>query len=426
MPEGRQSPRHPWKKVWDAVFLGAAMPISKLHRLEAECRQGVLAARLGALSEGTMGYALQRQEPAQVFALGCGVARRLKRNGLLRSEGTRGRIVVAVDGIEICSSFVRCCDTCMERKVKHQVDGQLRQDLQYYHRIVAVVVVSTPFPIPLGIRFQKPGETEVACALALLRELDEQLGCRFFDVLVADALYLQRGFVKEVEALRREGVISLKENQPELRAEAQRLTDGPPQTPPATPPEEVQVWHAPEVYCPVADRSVRVVKTVRIQKRNRLPVRSEDCGKMLTHRVNPAQIMQSKKKVLVYDFWNDLFMGETEDEVTIAVPPRNVRSLCIVETAGVPQVLEVSDYLPQMGYGLSEVSWSEGGRTLRGQSAGASGDSYHIVFYVPTGYEPDRAIVDTKETPLVKQPKNLWVLPLTGKGKPVEWSVHFR
>jgi len=147
---------------------------------------------------------------------------------------------------------------------------------------------------------------------------------------------------------------------------------------------------------------------------------------MLTHRVNPAQIIQSKKKVLVYDFWNDLFIGETEDELAIAVPPRNVRTLCIVETAGVPRVLEVSDYLPQMGYGLSEVSWSEGGRTLRGQSAGPSGDSYHIVFYVPMGYEPDRAIVDREEVPLLRQPKNLWVLRLTGQGKLVEWSVHFR
>ena len=201
MPEGRQSPRHPWKKVWDAVFLGAAVQISNLHQLEAECRQGILAQRIGALSEDTMGYALERQAPTAVFALGCEVARRLKRNGVLHSDGARGRVVVAVDGIEICSSFVRCCDTCMERRVEHQVDGQERKDIQYYHRIVAVVVVSTPFPLPLGIRFQKDGETEVACAMALLRALDQQLGCRFFDLLVADALYLQQGFVQEVERL---------------------------------------------------------------------------------------------------------------------------------------------------------------------------------------------------------------------------------
>jgi len=56
-------------------------------------------------------------------------------------------------------------------------------------------------PIPLGIRFQKNGENEVACSLDLLRELTEQLGRRFLDVLVADALYLQAPFVKEIEGL---------------------------------------------------------------------------------------------------------------------------------------------------------------------------------------------------------------------------------
>jgi hypothetical protein len=61
------------------------------------------------------------------------------------------------------------------------------------------VLVSTSFPIPLGVRFQKNGEGEAACALALLQDLVGQLGRRFLDVLVGDALYLQAPFVKEVE-----------------------------------------------------------------------------------------------------------------------------------------------------------------------------------------------------------------------------------
>jgi hypothetical protein len=73
-----------------------------------------------------------------------------------------------VDGIEIGSSFVRCCDTCLERTVQPQVDGERREDTSYYHRMVAVVLVSTDFPVPLGIRFQKDGESEVACAVRLL------------------------------------------------------------------------------------------------------------------------------------------------------------------------------------------------------------------------------------------------------------------
>ena len=90
MPEGRHYAQHPWNKVWDAVFLGAAVQIPNRHYLEAECRQGVLAERIGALSEDTMGYALERQDPPGAFALGCEVARRLKRNGVLHSDWARG------------------------------------------------------------------------------------------------------------------------------------------------------------------------------------------------------------------------------------------------------------------------------------------------------------------------------------------------
>ena len=158
LPEGREFPQHRWKKVFDAVFLGAAMQIPSLLQIEAECREGALAKRIGPISDDTIGYALQRQSPEPVFALSCEIARRLKRNGVLRSDWSRGLVVAAVDGIEICSSFVRCCDACMEREVQHKVNGEMRTDIQYYHRIVVVAVVSTPFPIPLGLRFRRTGK----------------------------------------------------------------------------------------------------------------------------------------------------------------------------------------------------------------------------------------------------------------------------
>jgi hypothetical protein len=207
------------------------------------------------------------------------VARRLQRNGVLHSDWARGRLVAAVDGIEICSSFFRCCDACLERQVEPKVDGPLRKDTPYDHRIVAVGLVSTPFPVPLGIRFPPDGETEVACAVGLWGERDRQLGRRFLDVLGADALYLQQGFVNTVESLHLEWVITLQENQPELLAEAQRLTAGPAEATLCNAQEDVQLWHAPEVYWPVADRSRRVVKTFRTQKVRRAQVIRQPTGK---------------------------------------------------------------------------------------------------------------------------------------------------
>ena len=276
LPEGRESPQHPWKKVFDAVFLGAAMQISSLLQIEAECCDGALAKRIGPISDDTIGYALQRQSPEPVFALSCEIARRLKRNGVLRSDWSRGLVVAAVDGIEICSSFVRCCDACMEREIEHKVNGELQTDIQYYHRIVVVAVVSTPFPIPLGLRFQKNGEGEVACALALLQDLDRQLGRRFLDVLVGDALYLQAPFVKEVERLGLVWAFTLKENQPDLLREAQRFTQESPTGVHAETGREIRYWHLPEIDWPAADRLVRVVKTVRIEPLRRVAVSEKD------------------------------------------------------------------------------------------------------------------------------------------------------
>ena len=276
LPEGRQFPQHPWKKVFAAVFLGAAMQIPSLLQIEAECHDGALAKRIGPISDDTLGYALERQSPEPVFELSCEIARRLKRNGVLRSAWSRGLVVGAIDGIEICSSFARCCDACMEREVQRKVNGEMQTDIQYYHRIVAITLVSTPFPIPLGVRFQQNGEGEVACALALLQDLVDRLGRRYLDVLVGDALYLQAPFVKEVERLGLVWGFTLKENQSELLREAEHFTQGSPTGVHAEPGREIRYWHLPEVDWPVADRRVRVVKTVRIEQQRRVTVSEKD------------------------------------------------------------------------------------------------------------------------------------------------------
>lgn len=254
-----------------AVFLGSACQLASVHQIETECRDGVLAKRIGPLSEDTIRYTLERLEPVMVLKLWGLVARRLKRNGVLRSSWALGRVVAAIDGIEICHSFTRCCEACLERTVKCMVDGETREVVQYYHRISVVTIVSGGFPVPVGLRFQRKGETEVECTLALLKELRGILGCRFFDLLVGDALYLQAPLVKAVEEMGFDWVFNLKANQPELLAEAERVTGGQPERM-VSGAEELLVWDGGEVYWPAADRSVRVVKTVRRQSVTRVAV----------------------------------------------------------------------------------------------------------------------------------------------------------
>lgn len=301
MPEGRRSPQHPWRKVFAALFLGAAGQMPSLLEMEAECRRGSLAKRIGPLSNNTFAYAMQRQNPEDLFALGCSVAKRIKRNAMVESSWSRGFVVAAVDGIEICSSYTRCCPRCLERRVERKTDGQIRECIQYYHRIVAVVVVSGEFPVPLGLRFQQPGETEVTCARLLLQDLVQSLGRRYFDILVADAIYLQKPFIEFIEGLGLHWVINLKENQPDLLASAERLTAGPPHQIDADAGRPLDLWHLPEIYWPVADRSIRVLKTVRRRRRSRIVVKDKS--------VSARQQTQSSEDIATNFYASNLQLG---------------------------------------------------------------------------------------------------------------------
>ena len=164
--------------------------------------------------------------------------------------------------------------------MKYKVGEEQREQIQYYHRISLVSIVSSSFRIPLGIRFQAPGEDEVACSLALLEDLIGQLGRRFLDGLVTDALYLRTSFVQKIEALGLDWVITLKANQPELLAEAERVAATlSPYPPYAQQDESLQLWYLPQLHWVAADREVQVVKTVRQQSRRRQHVASAEIGK---------------------------------------------------------------------------------------------------------------------------------------------------
>ena len=69
---------------------------------------------------------------------------------------------------------------------------------------------------------------------------------------------------------------TLKQNQPELLREAERLTQNSPTGLQQEPSHELQYWHLPEVDWPVADRLVRVVKTVRLAHQRRVRVSEKD------------------------------------------------------------------------------------------------------------------------------------------------------
>jgi hypothetical protein len=79
-----------------------------------------------------------------------------------------------------------------------------------------------------------------------------------------------------------------------------------------------------------------------------------------------------------------------------------------------------------MEFGLKNVAWSPNEATLKGQTTGVVGDAYHIAVYVPAGYAVVQGMADGKAAFLVKADQNVWLIPVKGNNRPVEWSVKFR
>jgi alpha-galactosidase len=146
----------------------------------------------------------------------------------------------------------------------------------------------------------------------------------------------------------------------------------------------------------------------------------------LKQHVAPRELLKTTRDVLVYNFWDDYSIDTPEGELTAEVPPDGTKTFCLVAITGKPQALAVSNYLPQSRYGLDAVTWSDADRTLGGNTTGASGDLYHITFYAPTSYAPDKSTVNGQDAFLVNQKKNVWVIPVMGHGSSVSWSVHFK
>lgn len=83
----------------------------------------------------------------------------------------------------------RCCEACCQRIVT--VKDQ--EVVEYYHRGVVCHLVGLEIALPLDVELIRPGEGEVIAAKRLLERVIQHYG-RFFDGIVADALYLEAPF----------------------------------------------------------------------------------------------------------------------------------------------------------------------------------------------------------------------------------------
>jgi len=227
MSDSRIDPEISPPSVFLALFHSFVFRLPSFQQLDSELAHSYFQSWIGAeraFRDDTLRYSLCGFDLEPLEAMLVDVNRRLKRGKAFDEGRVQGRLVAALDGIEVLSSFSRCCEHCLERRVTRKDQaGRKIEEIQYYHRAVGCQMVHSPVKPFLAIEWLQPGESEETAALRLLRRLPEQYGSRFFDILLMDALYAQTPVLKLIQETGWDMVVSLKQNARDLYQSAMRL-----------------------------------------------------------------------------------------------------------------------------------------------------------------------------------------------------------
>jgi hypothetical protein len=279
MSDARTDPEISPSSVFLTLFHSFVFRLPSFQQLDSELSHSYLQQWIGAeraFRDDTLRYSLCGFDLDPLEAMLVDVNRRLKRSKAFDEGRVQGRLVAALDGIEVLSSFSRRCESCLERRVtmKDQAGRKIEQT-QYYHRAVGCQMVHSPVKPFLAIEWLQPGEGEDTAALRLLTRLPKMYGSPFFDVLLLDALYAQTPVLELVHKIGWDAVISLKQNSRDLYQSAVRLFA-------TRPPDaqfteqcghktfQVQLWDTEGLPFTIENPElVRVVRSEEVLERNR-------------------------------------------------------------------------------------------------------------------------------------------------------------
>lgn len=190
-----------------------------LHALEQTRPSAFWARWLGQEmpSADSIGRICSRINVSDVRSSVHQVYSRLKRMKALGPPG-HGLMQAVIDGHETTASRKRCCSECCQRIV-HTQAGDV---VEYYHRYAVLRLVGQELSLMLDAEPVHPGEDELAAARRLLERVVDRYP-RAFDVVAGDAIYANTEWFKFVLARGKHALAVLKDNRPNLAADARTL-----------------------------------------------------------------------------------------------------------------------------------------------------------------------------------------------------------
>jgi hypothetical protein len=137
-------------------------------------------------------------------------------------------------------------------------------------------------------------------------------------------------------------------------------------------------------------------------------------------------ILNSPGPFLVFDFWNDKFLGEFAKSLDVDVPYWNTRALSVRNTTGSPQLLSTSNHITQGKVGLRDLHWDGARNILSGVNDALTREPFVLTLHVPQGFVPINSHAQGGSCDLAEQSADIWKLRLEPREGKIQWTVQFR
>jgi hypothetical protein len=221
--QARKHPRIPATHAVRAALVMFWMRLGSLNALVQTRASAFWRTFLGGAlpSADTCGRICTGLDPQAVRQRQKELYTRLKRGKALEPPD-HGLMVAVLDGHETHATRRQCCPGCLRRTLRTGSGDQVREHTEYYHRLVNLILVARDMCFELDAEPILSGEDEVAAALRLVRRAAAAYP-RAFDVVAGDGLYARADFFNAVQALGKDVIAVLKDEQRSLLQDARGL-----------------------------------------------------------------------------------------------------------------------------------------------------------------------------------------------------------
>jgi len=147
--------------------------------------------------------------------------------------------------------------------------------------------------------------------------------------------------------------------------------------------------------------------------------------KKITLRADKAGL-RSDGNYLVYDYWNDTFLGKFCGEREFIVPSQSCLLLSVREEHLHPQIVSVNRHITQDSISLQDVKWDEEINALVGSSEVVGDDEYVLTLHVPEGFCLESIETDASEAVCRHVSENIVKISIQSRENTlVRWSIAF-